>query len=120
MPSRPEDRPRVREVFEAALAFPSDARRSHVAKTCGGDDSLRQQVELLLDSHERAKSAGETQPAVSLDTTAAAPRNLEGHRIGPYQIASRLGAGGMGEVYQRPTISTSSSPAIASRRRSWP
>jgi Protein kinase domain/ECF sigma factor len=25
---------------------------------------------------------------------------LEGRRIGPYQIASRIGAGGMGEVYQ--------------------
>src|SRR5687768_16624977 len=27
-------------------------------------------------------------------------RSLEGQRIGPYQIASRIGAGGMGEVYQ--------------------
>ena len=27
-------------------------------------------------------------------------KSLEGQRIGPYQLASRIGAGGMGEVYQ--------------------
>ena len=28
----------------------------------------------------------------------ARPRNLEGLRLGPYQLGARIGAGGMGEV----------------------
>jgi eukaryotic-like serine/threonine-protein kinase len=32
------------------------------------------------------------------DTTVTG--KLEGQRIGPYQLASRIGAGGMGEVYR--------------------
>ena len=98
MPPRPDDWPRVREVFEAALALPVDARRSFVAKTCGGDDALRQQVEQLLDSHERAHSFLET-PAPPLGDTNITT-HLEGKRIGPYLLGARIGAGGMGEVYK--------------------
>src|SRR5687767_12321996 len=28
------------------------------------------------------------------------PRNLEGQRLGPYQLGARIGVGGMGEVYK--------------------
>ena len=60
MSPRPEVWPRVREVFEGALALPSDARRAYVATACDGDASLRQRVELLLDFHERSNSFLET------------------------------------------------------------
>jgi serine/threonine protein kinase len=99
MPTRPDDWPRVREIFEAALALPPDARRSYVAKTCGRDDGLHQQVEGLLDSHERANSFLETPVVPSLDD-ATITRNLQGNRIGPYLFGPRIGAGGMGEVYK--------------------
>src|SRR5687767_15764039 len=39
-------------------------------------------------------------PAVVRGDDTKVTRSLEGQRIGPYQIASRIGAGGMGEVYQ--------------------
>src|SRR5438874_2401568 len=51
-----ENWPRVRVVFEAALAMPLDARRDYVAQACGGNESLREEVVRLLDSHERAGS----------------------------------------------------------------
>ena len=54
---------------------------------------------MLLASHDRAGSFLETPPGSSSD-----PRghllHLAGQRIGAYEIVSRLGAGGMGEVYR--------------------
>src|SRR5437588_12722805 len=99
MSHRPDEWPRVREVFEAAVALPADARPAYLSKTCGGDDDVRRQVEALLASHERAKSFLET-PAIPQSAHAARTAHLEGQRIGPYQIASRNGAGGMGDGYR--------------------
>src|SRR5438105_3197455 len=95
MSSRPDNWSRVREAFEGALAFPADARPAYLSRTCGGDAALRQQVEALLASHERAKSFLET-PAVPLDVAHLSP----GSQLGPYQILGFLGAGGMGQVYK--------------------
>ena len=76
---------------------------------------------MLLASHERAASFLET-PAVLFDDTLMT-RSLEGQRIGAYQIAARIGAGGMGEVYRaRDTTAESrrrdQGPARAVRERS--
>ena len=49
--------------------------------------------------HERAKSFLETPAAVQVQDAFAA-KNLEGQRIGSYQIEAWIGAGGMGEVYK--------------------
>src|SRR5712691_8360818 len=100
MPPEPGDWPRVRDVFEAALAMPLDARRDYVARACGGDESLREAVERLLDSHERAGSfldhaaaRGGVPPPPGVDLAT-------GSRLGGYEIVERIGAGGMGEVYR--------------------
>ena len=99
MPPIPDNWPRVREIFEAAVSLPADARRSYVAKSCDEDASVRQQVELLLDSHERAQSSAARSSAQSLNATGIT-RSLEGRRVGPYLVGARVGAGGMGEVYK--------------------
>jgi serine/threonine-protein kinase len=99
MSSRPDDWSRVRETFEAAVVLPADRRSAYLSKTCGGDDALRQQVEALLASHERAKSFLET-PAVPVAMIAVNTLPLEGQRLGTYQLSARIGAGGMGEVYR--------------------
>jgi len=91
------DWPRVREVFDAAVALPADARRAYLAQACDGDSELRLRVEQLLDSHESARSFLE-HPVAPVD--AATTTHLEGRRIGPYQLGPRIGAGGMGEVYK--------------------
>jgi hypothetical protein len=41
-------------------ALSADARASYLAKACGGNEAVQQEVELLLKSHERAKSFLET------------------------------------------------------------
>ena len=96
MTFRPDDWARVKELFEGALALAPSQRSSFIASACGDDDALRRQVEELLASHEQANSFLET-PAVLGDVV---PRNLEGQQLGPYLLESRIGAGGMGEVYK--------------------
>jgi serine/threonine-protein kinase len=76
----------------------ADARPLYLAAACGGDDELRHEVETLLASHERAASFLET-PALLADDAELA-KSLEGHTVGMYEIVSRIGTGGMGEVYR--------------------
>ena len=90
--------PQLKAVFEGARALALDARPAYLAAACGRDEALRQEVETLLASHDQATSFLET-PAVLFDDTIVT-KNLEGQRIGPYQLTSRIGAGGMGEVYR--------------------
>jgi Tol biopolymer transport system component len=99
MSLRPENWPLLKEVFEGARALSPDARLSYLAAACGDDERLRQEVELLLTSHQRAKSFLET-PAAVLFGDPMVTKSLEGQRIGAYQLSSRIGAGGMGEVYR--------------------
>jgi eukaryotic-like serine/threonine-protein kinase len=86
-------------VFAGARALPAERRPAYLAEACGDNEALRQEVESLLASNERAKSFLET-PAAAQVQDAFAAKNLEGHRIGSYQIEARIGAGGMGEVYK--------------------
>jgi serine/threonine protein kinase/Tfp pilus assembly protein PilF len=103
MTLRPEDWPRLKEVFEGARALQAEARPAYVAAACGSDEGLRKEVETLLASHEYAKNFLET-PAVlsrlesgsSLSFTALTP----GSQLGSYQILNLLGTGGMGQVYR--------------------
>ena len=95
----PYDRQRLKEVFAGARALPASDRQAYLSAACAGNEALHQEVESLLASDDRAKSFLES-PAVVRHDAPTMSRSLEGQRIGPYQIASRIGAGGMGEVYR--------------------
>ena len=60
----PYDRQRLKEVFAAARALTASDRQGYLATACAGNEALRQEVESLLASHERAKSFLES-PAVA-------------------------------------------------------
>jgi TolB-like protein len=89
----------IRAVFEEALALPPAARDEYLARACGADASMRRQVEGLLASHAGGSGFLE-RPAIDAFAADLASSRLEGRRLGPYEVQTRIGAGGMGEVYK--------------------
>ncbi len=93
----PEDWPLVKATVAAALETPAGARAAYVAAACGGNLAAQREVESLLAAHQAADTFLET-PAY---LPAAEPLpDLDGCTVGSYTIETRIGAGGMGEVYR--------------------
>jgi len=96
----PERWQQVKELFHAALARERDERADFLAAACD-DETLRREVESLLDTHDQGHSFIE-QPAADLaaDLFASRQSRLDvGGRVGRYEIKRLLGQGGMGQVY---------------------
>jgi Tol biopolymer transport system component len=110
---------RIKQLFQAALDRPPAERSAFLHDACGGDRDLRVEVESLLDAHASAGSFAARPALDELDASAAARIEgaaltrdaLEsqqlpavtlrtGARLGPYEILSWVGSGGMGEVYR--------------------
>ena len=90
------DWPQVKRVLEGALEREGAGRQAFLAEACGADAALRAQVDNLLAVSDRAGTFLETPAAVLLD---AGRQDLSGRSVDSYRLVSRLGAGGMGEVY---------------------
>jgi serine/threonine protein kinase len=98
---------RVEKIFERAIELEKEERASYLDHACAGDPDLRREVEELLVS-DGAQAHSLTNLVARAADRAMAPagaacdisEDLTGTRIGPYQITSRIGAGGMGVVYQ--------------------
>jgi TolB-like protein len=114
----------VDQLFHEALECPPEHRADFLKQTCKGDAALLREVESLLSSHEQAGAFIEKSPSdiaaqfladekhelppgeklgryeIGAGHPVAEQKSLVGRQIGPYQIAARIGAGGMGEVYR--------------------
>ena len=92
-----DDWPRVKRVLEEALAREGAERQAFLAQACGTDGALRARIDNLLAASDRVGTFLETPAVVLLEPEAR--EDLSGHVVSCYQLMSRLGAGGMGEVY---------------------
>ena len=97
----------IGQLFHRALELPSEKRSAFLRDACGADDDLRQEVESLLAAHQdagdfvagpAANVAAEWLARYEGAEAAAEPDTVSG-RIGAYEVLSRIGRGGMGEVY---------------------
>jgi len=79
----------ISRIFYAALEVNEKKRADFLKDACVGDADLLDEVRSLLATDEERAQQPEKDPG-----------SLLGHRLGPYQVLSLLGVGGMGQVYK--------------------
>ena len=96
----PERWRRIEEVYDADLKVYQGQRIGFLGNICDGDESLRLEVESLLEGEKQAATFLES-PALEVAAKALADVPVpSGTQIGPYCLLGFLRAGGMGEVYK--------------------
>lgn len=92
---------RIDELFHAAVALEGADRIAFIADACGGDASLREELERLIGAHQRASGFMSTSAVAHVIGALAADAGAQPPfaRIGSYKIVRELGRGGMGSVY---------------------
>jgi hypothetical protein len=94
----PERWQRVEQLLHSALKLGEKARADFLKQACDGDETLRGEVQSLLEHKSEAKTFIEV-PALEMVAKEMAEepdRIVIGRQIGAYKITSLLGAGGMG------------------------
>jgi serine/threonine protein kinase/Tol biopolymer transport system component len=92
----------IERLFHDALERPPAERAAFLEQSCAGDESLRREVNALLDSPATANQfldRDALEVAARLVSVSKMPV-LSGRRLGAYQLQERIGSGGMGEVYR--------------------
>jgi serine/threonine protein kinase/formylglycine-generating enzyme required for sulfatase activity len=82
---------KIEKLFHAASDLPESQRMAYLERSCGGDLDLLREVQELVSQNSIAQPLSEAETG----TIAANPAQL-----GVYRLDSRLGAGGMGEVFR--------------------
>src|SRR5437667_6148124 len=97
----PERWQQLKQIFQSALERNPAERSAFLSQACADDPALRSQVESLIASHDQAGDSIEAMAAEAatemLDDDQAV--SIVGKQISHYHVLSRIGRGGMGEVF---------------------
>ena len=92
----------VERLYNAALERKPEERSAFLRERCGKDEGLRREVESLLAYQQESEDFIES-PALDIAAKIMARNQrasvINGQMIRHYRVVSRIGAGGMGEVY---------------------
>jgi len=93
---------RAFEVFTEAVQLPIDERVAFLDRACAGNEELRQKVEALLKSSDRAGDFLEEPPTGAIQQAKARVASGEkpGDHIGRYKLLREIGEGGCGVVFE--------------------
>lgn len=92
---------RINDLFDAALEQPLDKRAEFLREACGKDAALLAEVEsLLAHSATEGHWARSIVPQIAGQFASRGADDLIGEVLGAYRITGRIGAGGMGVVYE--------------------
>jgi len=98
----PERWQRVEQLYHSALERTAGEREAYLAAECAGDEGLRREVESLIGNGPDGGAFLE-RPALQVAAeqyVSTVTPDLTGRTMGRYEVVSRLGGGGMGEVYR--------------------
>jgi len=97
---------RLFAVFDRARELSGSERAAYLERACGDDSTLRHEVEELLGEDENESNPIGTAAAdgrrAQLERILVDAKGLDavGESLGPFRILRRIGAGGMGTVYE--------------------
>src|SRR5688572_20479696 len=90
----------MQDCFERALELSSAGREVYLSMVSTTDADLAARVRALLEAHEGTAHTLESPVSGAVRLLDPSQDRWIGSRVGVYQIARRIGAGGMGTVYE--------------------
>jgi len=83
----------VKEIFHSALQYEPAKRSIFVSSACGGDESLRKEVESLISSHEKDGTFMDSPAYAAVAETLVNDQELKpGQKIASYEVISFISA----------------------------
>ncbi len=95
----PERWKQITEIYTAALEFEESEQDAFLDKACADDESLRREIESLLAADRDAGDFIAENAVKDSPSLLTIKNSLSGQTLGHFKIISRIGSGGMGEVY---------------------
>lgn len=97
------DYERVVEIFQRAADLSPEKRAEYLDEECGGNVEIRREVGRLLDAGKNLSADDANKSGVSVELESVATQILaeleNSQQFGNYKVISKIGKGGMGEVY---------------------